>query len=198
LIGRLPRRSVSAIALLAMASTAALSGQTVTATAAGDVLRVRAPGFGVIRGDTLNRLKNGQTIRFEIELTILAKPGAQPAVQNRQSFVLSYDLWEERFAVTRVGGASRSISHLTSSDAETWCLEQLAVPLSDLASVDRDAPFWIRLESRIHDGDGTASPNGDGGYTLRGLIDVLSRRRRAADVRDVIQGGPFTINAIRN
>lgn len=196
--GGLPRRFVSATALLAIASTAALSGQTVTATAAGDMLRVRAPGFGVIRGDTLNRLKNGQTIRFDIELSLLAKPGAQPAMQHRQSFVLSYDLWEERFAVTRVGGASRSISHLTSSDAETWCLEQLAVPLGDLASFGWNAPFWIRLESRILDGDGAANPNGDGGYTLRGLIDVLSRRRRAGEVRDVIQGGPFTIDAIRN
>ena len=196
--GQLPRRFVSAIALLAIASSAALSGQTITATALGDVLRVRAPGFGIIRGDTLNRLKNGQTVRFDLELSLLAKPGAQPAMQNRQSFVLSYDLWEERFAVTHVSGASRSISHLTSSDAETWCLEQLAVPLNDLASWGRDAPFWIRLEFRIQDGDGAANSNDDGGYTLRGLIDVLSRRRRAGEVRDAIQGGPFTINAIKN
>jgi hypothetical protein len=198
LSGRLPRRFVSAIALIAIASTVALSGQTVTATASGDLLRVRAPGFGVIRGDTLNRLKNGQTVRFEIELSILAKPGATPALQNRQSFVLSYDLWEERFAVTRAGGTSRSISHLTSPDAESWCLEQLAVPLSDLASFGRGVRFWVRLESRIQDGDGASNPSGDGGYTLRGLIDVLSRRRPAGDVRGVIQGGPFTINAIRN
>jgi hypothetical protein len=197
LSGRLPGRSVNVIAVLAIVSYATLSGQTVTVTAVGDVLRVRAPGFGVIRGDTLNRLKNGQTVRFDIELTLLAKPGAPPAMQSRQSFVLSYDLWEERFAVTLIGGASRSISHLTSPDAETWCLEQLAVPLSSLAGFGRDASFWIRLESKIQEGD-AANANDNTGYTLRGLIDVLSRRRRSGDLREAVQAGPFTINAIRN
>jgi hypothetical protein len=194
--GRLRGRFVNAIAFLAIASSATLSGQTVTVAVVDDLLRVRAPGFGVIRGETLNRLKNGQTVRFDIELTLVDKPGAAPALGARQRFVLSYDLWEERFAVTNVG-ASRSLSHLTASDAETWCLEQLAVPLRDLARFGRDAPFWIRLESRIEEGGG-ANTNDDAGYTLRGLIDVLSRRRRAGELRDVIQGGPFTINAIRN
>jgi hypothetical protein len=189
---------VSAIVFLATVSHATASGQTVTVAAVGDVLRVRAPGFGVIKGDTLNRLKNGQTVRFDIELTVRAKPDAQPAIQTRQSFVLSYDLWEERFAITRSGTAPRSISHLTSADAERWCLDQLTVPASGLARLGHDVPFWIRLEYRIADGGGGSNTNDNPEYNLKGLIDMLSRRRQADESRHAIQGGPFTISAIKN
>jgi hypothetical protein len=191
---RLSRRSTNLAVFLAVAWPAAiLSGQSVTVSAAGDALQVRAPGFGIIKGDTLNRLKNGQTVRFDLELTVLEAPAGQPAFQAQQSFVLSYDLWEERFAVTRAGSASRSISHLTSAGAEAWCLSQLAVPLSGLGRLGRDAPFWIRLEYRIQDRERTAR-DGDAGFTLRGLIDVLSRRSKAGEPGDSIQGGPFTID----
>jgi len=169
-----------------------LSAQSVTIRAGADTLHVRAPGFGVIKGATLGRLKNGRTVRFELELAVLPQPGGPAATQIRQGFVLSYDLWEERFAVTKTGPSPRSISHLRADDADAWCLEQLAVPLSALGRLGRDAPFWIRLEFRIQDDDPSRADE-NGGYTLRGLIERLSRRRADDDLRDWLEAGPFRL-----
>ena len=58
------------------------------------------PGFSFIKGEPLARLKDGRSVRVDLELEVLPRPGAAAAAQRRQTFVLSYDLWEERFAVT--------------------------------------------------------------------------------------------------
>ena len=97
-----------------------------------DALHVRAPAFSFIKGPPLARLKDGRSVRFDFELVVRTRAGAAAVAQARQRFVLSYDLWEERFAVTQAGTPPRSASHLTTADAETWCLDQLTVPVSTL------------------------------------------------------------------
>ena len=188
---------VGLVTLAFIASPAVrLSAQPVTVKAVGNALHVRAPGFGFIEGRLLDRLKDGRSLRFDLELAVLAKPGAPAVRQSLHSFILSYDLWEERFAVTRIGtpeAISRSISHLTSTDAAAWCLEQLTVPVSGLGRLGRDAPFWIRLEYRVQEQDRTSSSDDGAGYSLRGLIDMLSRRRKADELRNSIEAGPFTL-----
>jgi hypothetical protein len=171
--------------------TVRLSAQSIDVNVVGDVLQVRAPGLGFIRGEPLARLKDGRSVRVDLDLVVLPKPGAPAAARSRQTFVLSYDLWEERFAVTQVAQPSRSISHLTSAGAEAWCLDQLTVPVSALGHLGRDVPFWIRLEYRILDGDGAPAPDDGTGFTLRGLIDALSRRRKADELMHSIEAGPF-------
>ncbi|HSC28185.1 MAG TPA: hypothetical protein VLD67_12980 [Vicinamibacterales bacterium] len=170
-----------------------LSAQSLTVARVGDALRVRAPGFGFIQGEPLARLKDGGSVRVELELAVLDRPGASPAARSRRTFVLSYDLWEERFAVAQVDSPSRSISHLTSRDAEAWCLDQLSVPVSALGRLGGDLPLWIRLEYRIVDGGNTPAPDDDTGYTLRGLIDALSRRPKADALTRSIEAGPFRL-----
>jgi hypothetical protein len=183
------------IVLLAVAwSITTLSGQSITVNAVADALRVRAPGFGVIKGEMLNRLRNGRTVRFELELAVLPKPGVEPATRLLHAFVLSYDLWEERFAVTLLGPSSRSISHLRAADADAWSVAQLAVPMGTLGQFGRGAPFWVRLEYRIEDGGQKPTSEDEAGYTLRGLIDILSRRRSADELRGAIEAGPFRVN----
>jgi hypothetical protein len=154
-------------------------------------LRAQAPGFHFLSDHTLKRLKDGLTVRVEIAMRVLAEPGAaNGAAQHRQTFVLSYDLWEERFAATLAGTGSRSISHLTAAAAEAWCIEQLTVPVSALGSL-RSQPFWIRLDSQIVDGQNAARE--DEGLTLRGIIDTLSRRQTGEKTSHSIEGGPFTV-----
>ena len=134
-----------AVALVSLDARLGSQSMTVTATS-GDV-RVQAPGFRFLSGQTLARLKDGLTVRAEIEMRVLAAPGAAtPAAQNRQTFVLSYDLWEERFAASISGTGSRSVSHLTAAAAEAWCIQQLSVPISGLGPL-RNEPFWIRLDA---------------------------------------------------
>jgi hypothetical protein len=170
-----------------------LSGQSATVSAVGANLHVRAPGFGFIKGEPLVRLKDGRSVRVDLELAVLAKPSAGAAAQSRQTFVLSYDLWEERFAVTRIGAPPSSVSHLTSKDAEAWCLAHVPLSVSALGGLGRDAPFWIRLQYQIVAPNPMSSAEEEP-LTLRGLIDLLSRRRQAADQEDSIEAGPFRLS----
>jgi hypothetical protein len=170
--------------------------QAVTVSVNGDALHVKAPAFNFMSGEVLRRLKDGRSVRLELELAVRSRPSpdAAPVTRVSQAFVLSYDLWEERFAVTHARTPPLSISHLTAGDAETWCLERLTVPTGALASLGKSAALWIRLAYRVPGTDGGVSSDGDGdGFTLRGLIDRLSRRRVAADLRDSIDAGPFRL-----
>ena len=167
--------------------------QSVTVARMNDAIAVRAPDFDFIKGDPLDRLKDGRALRIDLELGVLPGPGGAAAAQARQTFVLSYDLWEERFAVTQAGPPPRSMAYLTSAGAEDWCLEQLTIPVSALGRLGRELPFWIRLGYRVQDDE--AAPAADNGveFTLRGLIDALSRRRRSAPPAHAIEAGPFRL-----
>jgi hypothetical protein len=189
-----PRRG-GALALVALlAWTAAASAQPLTIAAAGDVVKVRAPGWPFLTAEPLARLKEGRTVRVELTVLALAAPGKSPVATIRQIFSVSYDLWEERFAVTAAGAHAVAASHLTEAAAEAWCIEQLAVPIASLAGVD-DRRFWIRLECRILDGDAASGADEDAGLTLQRLIDLLSRRRPAEPPARALDGGPFRVPA---
>jgi hypothetical protein len=179
------------LALLAW-PVARVSAQAVTVDSVGDALKIRAPAFSFLKGDPLARLKDGRSVRVELVAMVLAAPGKAPAATTRRIFALSYDLWEERFAVTAVNARSRSVSHLMLAAAEAWCVEQLLIPVSALGALGRDLPFWIRLEYRIVDGDATTDP-ADSGYTLQALIDALSRRRKTESSPHALEAGPFKL-----
>jgi len=189
----LSRPSAFALLIAATLSSldARLGSQSITVTTTGGVVRVQAPGFRFISGEPLARLKDGLTVRVELEIRVLAGPGAAAAAaQSRQTFVLSYDLWEERFAAAVSGTGSRSVSHLTAAAAEAWCIQQLTVPVSGLGAL-RSQPFWIRLESRIL--NGKSDGREDAGLTLRGIIDTLSRRQAGEKTSQSAEGGPFRV-----
>ena len=166
--------------------------QSVTVARTGNVIAARAPEFDFIKGEPLERLKDGRSVRVDLELDVLPGPGGAAAAQGRQTFVLSYDLWEERFAVTHVGSPPRSNAYLTAAAAEVWCLEQLTVPVTALGRLARD-PFWIRLAYRVLEADSAAAANGGGDFSLRGLVDALSRRRRNEPLTHAIEAGPFRL-----
>lgn len=187
--------SVAQIALVLMTmTTVELLAQSISVHRAGDVLAVRAPTFTFIKGEPLVSLKDGRAVRVDLELSVLPGPGGAAAAQARQVFILSYDLWEERFAVTHVGVPPRSIANRTAGEVEGWCLEQLTVPIASLGSLANDRPFWIRLVSRVIDGD-DASSGGDEGFTLRALIDALSRRRKDNVRTHTVEAGPFRLGS---
>ncbi len=187
------RAHVALVIVTTLALPAArLSAQSMTVATVGGSVHVKAPGFHFIEGELLARLKDGQSVRVDLELTVLAKPAAAArAAQRRQTFVLSYDLWEERFAVTLADAPSRSISHLTPAAAEAWCIEQLEIPVSALGALARNLPFWIRLEYRVS--ADVSAERDDGGFTLRSLIDALSRRPKSGEASHAIEAGPFRV-----
>jgi hypothetical protein len=169
-----------------------VSAQAVTVDTVGEWLRIRAPTFSFLNGDPLERLKDGRSVRVELAAMVLAGPDKPPTATARGIFALSYDLWEERFAVATVEARSQSVSHLMQAAAEAWCVERLAIPTSALGAFGRDLPFWVRLEYRILNGDAAADPAGSG-YTLQALIDALSRRRKTESPPRVVEGGPFRL-----
>ena len=187
-------RGAALLTLVLVAAAAAdPSTQSVTIKAAGGALQVRAPGFAFIEGAVASRLRDGRSIRIDVELTVLEQPRGATVAQAQQSYALSFDLWEERFAVTRVGSPARSISHRTAKNAEAWCLEHLTIPLTALSRLGRDTPFWIRLAYRVQDAP-AADPDGGEGLTLTALIDRLSRRRARSETERSIDAGPFRLS----
>src|SRR5581483_3694070 len=108
----------------------------------GDNLRVAAPGLHFLTGKPLERLRDGATVTFLSQLTLFSD--AQGTVFKRvaERLVVSYDLWEEKFSVTIPGGGKRQIPHVSATQAESWCLENLAISALGLAP---NRPFWLQF-----------------------------------------------------
>ena len=180
--------------LLVAAAAADPSTQSVTIKTAAGALQVQAPGFAFIDGAVTDRLRDGRSVRIDVDLIVLDRPKGTAVTQTRQSYALSFDLWEERFAVTRIGTPARSISHRTAKNAEAWCLEHLTIPLTALGRLGRDMPFWIRLAYRVQDATAAANAGADEGLTLAKLIDRLSRRREQSQTERAVEAGPFRLS----
>jgi len=197
LIGAHPRRAwcgAVTLAALAAVALAGLSAQTLSATLVTDAVHVRAPDFRFLQGDVLMRLHDGRAERIDVRLDILARRDGPAAASAEQGFNVSFDLWEERFAVTRIGQPPRSVTHLTSTAAEAWCLDNVTVPVAALGAA-RAAPVWVRLTLRVHDDD--PPPESDVevmSLSMRRLIDALSLRRKPENPPRILEGGPFRLS----
>lgn len=178
--------------VLIVSAIVTLSAQAMTITTTAGTLRVRPLRWTLIEGEILNRLRNGRSLRVDLELMVLAEPGGSPATAARQSFNLSFDLWEERVAVTRLGTSPRSISHLRTRDAEVWCLENLTLPVTDLRRFSPSVPFWIRLSYRVQD-PVVENEKSRQTFTLRRLIDLFSQQREDGQISKSVEAGPFRL-----
>jgi hypothetical protein len=184
------RRRAALIALL-VAAPVPLAAQSITVRAAGDLLHVRAAALPFIEGRVLERLQDGRAVRVEFELTVLESAGGPVVATAQHAFNVSFDLWEERFAVSRIGTPPRSTSHLRARDAETWCIDNVTLPVASLGRFGRDVPFWVRITYRVQD---PAAPTGESPLTLWTLIDVLSRRVDDSQSGRSAAGGPFRLS----
>ena len=182
-----------ALALALAAWPIALHAQSITVRAVGDMVHVRASALGLIEGRVADHLRDGRAVRVDFALAVVEKAGGRLIAQATQSFNVSFDIWEQRFAVTRLGTTPRSVSHLTSKDAESWCVDNITVPVAALGRFGRDMPFWVQLEFRVHDPMPAANSDEDSTFTLGRLITVLSRRRQDQELTRKIEGGPFRL-----
>ena len=169
--------------------------QPIEATFDGDNLHVSAPSLHFLTGKPLERLKDASTVVFLCQLTLLGenRDNAIRRVPNR--FVVSYDLWEERFSVTQLGSAPRSTSHVLSAPAaEAWCLEGLAISALGVAP---DRPFWLRFELRTADQKDLSGGAGEPGLNLRSLIELFSRKPGPDDPNWTREAGPLRLEDLR-
>lgn len=163
-----------------------------------DGLRFRVPSLRFLTGKPLERLHNGASVTFDFQLTLFAGAKTAKLEQTFAQFVSSYDLWEEKFSVVRLGpapgpppaGVRHSASHLSATAAEAWCVDSLLLPASRLS---RDKPFWVRLELREEDPKERPAEQSDPGLTLARLIEIFSRPAREQQFHLVEEAGPLRL-----
>jgi hypothetical protein len=175
--------------------TASLSptrgAQPIDVTFDGDDLHVSAPSLHFLVGKPLERLKDAATVVFLSQLTLFSQNHDSVIRRVPSRFVVSYDLWEEKFSVTQLGSVPRSTPHLLSaSDAEAWCLDGMAISASGLPP---DRPFWLRLELRPAGQKDLAGGAGEPGLNLRSLIELFSRRSGPDELSWTREAGPLRL-----
>jgi hypothetical protein len=150
-------------------------------------------------GRPLELLHNAAPVDFDFQVTLWS--GSRDHVFRRiaERFVVSYDLWEEKFSVAGLQNPRKSASHLAASAAEAWCVEQMSV---DVTGLDAAQPFWARLEIRAQDRkeNGPLLGRGkitDSGISLTSLIEIFSRPPQAAQAHWTLDAGPLTLNELK-
>jgi hypothetical protein len=159
------------LAVVASAACLCVLAQDLSIRRSGDQLRVSAPRLNFLTGKPLERMRNGASVIYDMQVSIL---GDNQFVLRRgfERFVISYDLWEEKFSVTRMRSARASASHLSTEAAQNWCLDHLAAPIGGLAV---DKPVRVRLDIRAQEPRTRRSDEEEEGISLSRLIEIFSR-----------------------
>jgi hypothetical protein len=165
----------------------------------GDFLHVSAPNFSFLREKSLERLKDGASVAFIAQLTVSSSPNyVMGDARTVARFAVSYDIWEERFSVTKIGehpDQKRTVSHLPGPAAESWCLESLAINRSDLPA---DRPFYVTLDLRVEDPRDQSGVINDTGISIARMVEVFSRPAREKQVRWLLHSaGPVRLDELR-
>jgi hypothetical protein len=195
----LPRRSVVQIRFWWLL-VAFLSGMALAMFAEELILSSRdnrlefAPQIPFLRGEPLARLHNAAAVPFDIQVTLWSGSRNHVFRQNRDRFVVSFDIWQEDFSVTKTQAPRKTISHLTASGVESWCMNQMSMDLTGLSSSER---FWARLEIRAENpakdgglfGRGSVS---ESGISLTNLIEIFSRPPQAEQAHWALEAGGRT------
>lgn len=183
-----------------------LSGVAVAMQAEELILRMQdnrveltAPRVHFITGEPLKRLRNAAAVPFGFQVKLAAGRRERVVRQSTETFVISYDLFEERFKVSRLTGTPKSASHLSSEEAEAWCFHEISG--LDLSGIAASEQFWIFVDIRSVD-DRDASLFGrdtitDNGISLKGLIERLSGPAKPSEVNLSLEAGPLTLEQLR-
>jgi hypothetical protein len=167
--------------------TLGLSAQSLRLRLDGDDLRVAAPQIRFLTGKPLEKLKDGATLVYLAQLSLSTEVNA-PAIKRAVArFVVSYDVWEEKFSVASAGLEHARATNLSPQGAEAWCLEHLALGIDGVAP---DRPFWVRLELRAEDARDQAAVVGDSGVNLARLIELFSNPAHPQQMRWEAIAGP--------
>ena len=160
-----------------------------------DKLYVSAPQLHFIAGKAVEKLHNGSSVTYIIVLTAMAEHTGTPVPLFREQFMVSYDLWEEKYSVVRKGQDGRAVSRLTAAMAETWCLENMPIPLQVLPE---KVSFMIRLECSIVESEPENGENKNSVLSLANLIDVFSRKEKEESPRWEASAGPLRLDDLKS
>lgn len=171
-------------------------------------LHIRAPNLHFISGPSLDRLKNGGAVPFDFQLSVAVDSSSNLYDRAVERFVISYDLWEEKYSVTKLWGSGsmrgnsrrsirerRSVSHLTAAAAENWCIDNIAVSTTGL---DPNRRLWVRLEVRSSDPRDGPPLIGESGISISRLIELFSHPPRSGQQRWTLETGPVRLADLGN
>ncbi len=161
----------------------------------GDQLYVSAPQLHFIQGRALEKLHNGSAVAYVIALTVLTEHTEKPLFTLRERFVISFDLWEEKYSVVPGRRGGRSASRLTATSAESWCLENMPIPVG---GVPDNQLFVIRLECSIDPSEAATKDSDNSALTLSSIIDVFSRKKSESPLRWVASAGSIRLSDVKN
>jgi len=175
---RSTRRGIWLLASLALSLSLARGANRISVAYVGDSLRPVAPDLHFLTGKSLERVKDGDAVTFVARLSLLTIDQSAPLREKVGRFMVSYDIWEEKFGVAITESASRSKTGMTAPQAEAWCLENLGISAAGLAP---DRPFFLRLELRVADPKEFSSVMADPVLSLRAFMEMLSRKAGPGD-----------------
>jgi hypothetical protein len=185
------KRGAAYTALVAVIASVAVA-QSATARIEGEQLHLVASRIHFLTGEALQRLHDGATVNYEFQLT--ARPDHTGLGRAVNRFAVSYDLWEEKFAVSKLGGSPKAVSHLTAAAAEAWCIDNSSMPVGVLP---QNEPFWVRLDYRAEEAGAPADQAGNSSFSLSSLVDIFSRRTRREQVHGTEEVGPLRLTDLR-
>lgn len=188
-------RSAQYLSVAASAACLCLLAQDLMLRRSTDELRVSAPRLHFLTGKPLERMRNGASVTYDMQLTIFADNHQTILRRGFERFVLSYDLWEEKFSATRMRTARTSASHLTAEAAESWCLDHLSIPAGGLTS---DKPVYVRLDVRAQEPKDRKPLDEDSAISLARLIDIFSRAGNPAPgTQWRAESGPIDLQTLK-
>lgn len=138
-------------------------------------LHVSAPTLHFLSGKSLQRLRDGAVVPFDVQLTVSAGSKNIVVARALERFTISYDVWQEKFSVIRIRDFHKSNLNLTANAAEAWCLDNIFVSASGLPW---DRQLWARLEVRSAEEAARPSSAKDPSISIATLIDIFSRNPR--------------------
>lgn len=165
-----------------------------------DRLEFAAPRLHFLAGKPLERLRNAAEVSFAFRVSLFSGNQTHKLKENTARFVVSYDLWEEKFSVTKLATPRRTARHLADTAAEAWCLREMSM---DVTGVGAREPLWARLEIRAEDSKDGGLPFGrgnitDSGISLTSLIEVFSRPPAVTQTHFNVETGPVTLDELRH
>jgi len=161
-----------------------------------------APRVHFIGGKPLEMLHNAAPVPFDFQFTVYSDTRSHVFQKLTDRFVISYDLWEEKFKVVKTQSPRNMKEHLTSTAAEAWCFEQMSAGMN-LSGLSDTEPFWARIDIRAQDDgkDGALFGRGrvaESGISLTSLIELFSRPAPSQQSHwGPYEAGPFTLDELK-
>jgi hypothetical protein len=187
---RISRRSWLLAGLVVPLSRAAAVAETLHVSFDGDNIHVSTPGLHFLTGKPLERLHNTDTVVFLSQITVYSDAYYTVFRRLPERVIVSWDLWEEKFAVAIPGPAARSRSHLAAAEAEAWVIDNLAI---SALGMDPSRQFWLKFELHTADRRDVSKLLGDSGISVSGLIEMLTRERGLEESYFTRTAGPLRL-----